>query len=554
MKSPKTILMLFFLLFPFLFFTSESPYDEDSVPRVSNVQAAIIDSINAVRITYDLFDAESDPMKVTLRISDDSGKTYLYPCDSVSGDVGYPVNSGNQKEIYWYYSTPPIESLLKAKVIANDLHPVLIQRLVNRVDSNKLFENMQFIEGIRHRTAGPQHLQEVKDSIYNRFLRYELQTTIQNFDYNGYNAQNFQGRLPGTTQEDTTYIVDGHYETVSISPGADDNGSAVAAFLEIARILSKYNFRNTIKFIGFDLEESGLVGSIRYVSEGIPSYEKIAGVFNFEMIGYYCDEPNCQSIPSGFCTLFPAVCDSIAAQQYKGNFITNVANDSSTSLRYQLDSCARLYVPDLRILSLSTPGNGEITPDLRRSDHTPFWVAGYRALMITDGANFRNHNYHTAGDTLGTLNMQFMTNVVKATLATVASAAGIENSGYGISRLFTIVGANQISGKIPSEYKLYQNFPNPFNPATKIKFDIPTPLNPPFAKRGTAKPGGFVKLAIYDILGREVEVLLNEGLQPGTYTVTWDASNFPSGVYFYKLTIDDASAPLSICKKMVLIK
>jgi hypothetical protein len=117
-----------------------------------------------------------------------------------------------------------------------------------------------------------------------------------------------------------------------------------------------------------------------------------------------------------------------------------------------------------------------------------------------------------------------------------------------------LIPVSNISTEVPKSFSLYQNYPNPFNPVTKIKFDIPTPPNPPFGKGGTAKPGGFVKLVIYDVLGREVEVLLNEGLQPGTYTVTWDASNFPSGVYFYKLTIDDASAPLSICKKMVLIK
>jgi len=547
MKYQKKSLTLLLLLLPLLFFTNESGIP-NSTPIISNLQITVVQSIQAVKFTYDLYDPESDPMKITLRISIDSGRTYLYPCDSVSGDVGYPVYSGNQKEIFWYYTSTPL--LLKAKLIADDLHPVEIQRLVNHVDSSKLKENLQFITGIRHRTAGTQQLQRVKDSIYNRFVRYGLQASIQNFIYSGYNAQNFQGRLPGTTREDTTFIVDGHYETVSNSPGADDNGTAVAAFLEIARILSDYNFRNTIKFIGFDLEEAGLVGSIRYVSEGIPAYEKIAGVFNFEMIGYYCDVPNCQSIPSGFCSLFPDVCDSMAAQQNKGNFITNVANVYSNPLRYRFDSCASLYVPQLRVLSLATPGNGEITPDLRRSDHAPFWVAGYMALMITDGANFRNPHYHTAGDTIGTLNIQFMTNVVKATLAAVASAAGIENSSYAISRLFTVVGVNQAGIEIPNKFALYQNYPNPFNPVTKIKFDVPTPLNPPFTKGGTASAGGFVTVVIYNTLGSEIATLVNEPLSPGTYEVEWDASDSPSGIYFYRLVTNEFSET----KKMVVIK
>jgi hypothetical protein len=63
-----------------------------------------------------------------------------------------------------------------------------------------------------------------------------------------------------------------------------------------------------------------------------------------------------------------------------------------------------------------------------------------------------------------------------------------------------------------------------------------------------------IRLIIYDILGREIATLVNEELEPGTYEVEWDTSNNPSGVYFYKLIMSDASAPLSITKKMVLIK
>ncbi len=91
-------------------------------------------------------------------------------------------------------------------------------------------------------------------------------------------------------------------------------------------------------------------------------------------------------------------------------------------------------------------------------------------------------------------------------------------------------------------FRLEQNYPNPFNPTTVIKFDIP-----PFTKGGS---GGFITLKIYDALGKEVTTLVNEKMNPGTYSVTWDASNYPSGVYFYKLIVNNQS----IEKKMVLIK
>jgi len=98
------------------------------------------------------------------------------------------------------------------------------------------------------------------------------------------------------------------------------------------------------------------------------------------------------------------------------------------------------------------------------------------------------------------------------------------------------VGVNQISSTVPQSYMLHQNYPNPFNPKTKIKMEI--------AKLGN------VEFIVYDLLGREVERLVNEKLKPGTYEVTFDGSNYASGVYFYKLTTNDFSA----VKKMLLIK
>ncbi len=509
----------------------------NAVPVITITNTEILSSINAVRVTYNLIDAESNPCKISLRISNDSGKTFLYPSDSLSGDLGYPVTTGNNKQAYWYYTTLPAG--FKAKLIADDLQNVDIQQIVNQVDSNNLRNNLQFITGIRHRTSGPVQLQRVKDSINNRFLRYGLQTSVQNFDYSSYNAQNFMGRLPGTTREDTTYLMDGHYESLGTSPGADDNGSAVAAFLEAARILSQYSFCNTIKFIAFDLKEAGLVGSGRYVSEGIPAYEKIAGVLNFEMIGYYCDAPNCQQIPSGFCSLFPAVCDSINSQQGRGNFLNNVANVNSNPLRYAFDSCARLYVPQLRVISLATPGNGQSTPDLRRSDHARFWDANYKALMLTDGANFRNPNYHTVNDTLGSINFTFMTNTLKATIAAIASLSGIQHSTYSVSGYFNPNSINQISSEIPAEFRLRQNYPNPFNPVTKIRFEVPA----------TGKEN-FVSIKVYDITGREVSTLVDDNFSAGIYEADWDGTGYSSGVYFYKLV----SGGYSEIRKMMLVK
>jgi hypothetical protein len=104
-----------------------------------------------------------------------------------------------------------------------------------------------------------------------------------------------------------------------------------------------------------------------------------------------------------------------------------------------------------------------------------------------------------------------------------------------------LVGIQNISSEVPKSYSLFQNYPNPFNPTTKIKFDVPNVMN----SRDRS-----LLLIIYDALGREVATLVNEQLQPGSYEVEWDASNYPSGVYFYKLE----AGSFSQTKKLVLIK
>jgi hypothetical protein len=96
--------------------------------------------------------------------------------------------------------------------------------------------------------------------------------------------------------------------------------------------------------------------------------------------------------------------------------------------------------------------------------------------------------------------------------------------------------------QIPNSFKLFQNYPNPFNPVTKIKFDIPVDSR----IRGNDR----VVLKVYDILGKEIETLVNEKLNPGTYELTFNASQFPSGVYFYRLQAGDYNET----KRMILLK
>jgi len=108
--------------------------------------------------------------------------------------------------------------------------------------------------------------------------------------------------------------------------------------------------------------------------------------------------------------------------------------------------------------------------------------------------------------------------------------------------LFTSNGGQQLvqisnnNEQIPDKFQLFQNYPNPFNPTTKIEFNI--------AKLSD------VKIIVYDMMGREVQTLVNESLKPGTYETSFDASQFTSGVYFYRLTTEGFTET----KKMILMK
>ena len=112
---------------------------------------------------------------------------------------------------------------------------------------------------------------------------------------------------------------------------------------------------------------------------------------------------------------------------------------------------------------------------------------------------------------------------------------GIHTTNGGGQIMFT--GINVISSEIPKTFKLYQNYPNPFNSSTKIKFQM--------------SKSGYAVLKMTDILGREIFTLVNQILNSGIYEADFEANNFSSGIYFYRLIID---GNIIDTKKMILIK
>jgi hypothetical protein len=114
--------------------------------------------------------------------------------------------------------------------------------------------------------------------------------------------------------------------------------------------------------------------------------------------------------------------------------------------------------------------------------------------------------------------------------------AGSDTLFYVSGDPITITGVNSSSNEVPNTYSLSQNYPNPFNPTTHFGFRI--------------ADFGLVRLSVFDALGKEVTILVDQQLQPGTYEVSWDASGYSSGVYFYRLE----TKGFSEVKKMLLVK
>lgn len=123
-----------------------------------------------------------------------------------------------------------------------------------------------------------------------------------------------------------------------------------------------------------------------------------------------------------------------------------------------------------------------------------------------------------------------------ASINVVIGSVNIDTLNFTLDTMSFPIGIKNINTEVPKEFNLEQNYPNPFNPVTKIKFSISNHSN--------------VKLAVYDILGKEVAILVEKNLNAGKYEVLFDAVNLPSGIYFYRLNADGHSES----KKMIMIK
>jgi hypothetical protein len=213
-------------------------------------------------------------------------------------------------------------------------------------------------------------------------------------------------------------ILSAHMDAVPAAPGADDDGSGVAVLLEAAKLLKDRPMQRSVRLILFNLEENGLVGSRAYTQRIRPDVEsgklKIAGMISMDMLGYYSDKEGSQKSPIKSVGAFEA--------PTVGDFVGMAGILRFRPFSQALDREMKVAEPRLKTVVVDFL---PIAPlDLLRSDHAPFIGIGVPAVILADTADFRNPNYHKAGDTIDTLDLDRLTIAARGIVGGLYRLAG----------------------------------------------------------------------------------------------------------------------------------
>lgn len=266
----------------------------------------------------------------------------------------------------------------------------VMSKLLGTIRQDSLYSYVSKLQSYYRRVAGTTQIFQARDWIRSKFTDFGYDSTL----YDGW-SQYFNGKTnscynvmavkPGTVYPDLEIIVCAHYDGVTTSPAADDNGSGTAGVMEIARALADTPTDVTFKFIAFDAEEWGLYGSYHYANAAAARGDKILFVMNMDMIA-------------------------------------NISNSNRATVYHGPDT---YYATMWKNAASASYGiNGTLSGNSSGSDHYPFTQQGYKGVFIIE-YNFSSV-YHSVRDSIAYMNFEYMTRMVQATLATVVQAA---NSG-----------------------------------------------------------------------------------------------------------------------------
>ncbi len=339
---------------------------------------------------------------------------------------------------------------------------------ITEVDTNLVTEGVQHLQDFYTRECFSPQAVEAQNWIKDQFDSLGLSTEIQVIPMPGNPSDNVIATMTGKLLPDEYVIIGGHYDSYSgsaFAPGADDNASGTAGVMEVARILSQYEFQRSIIFCAFSAEEYGLYGSEAYVERCVEQSLDILGYFNMDMIGY----------------------------QKPGTYIHTdiIAPQFAQPLVDFYTAVSAIYLPDF-IVEEGILSGGD-------SDHTSFNSHGYQGIFPFEDAVYHSPYIHTTQDIVGTsYNSNLLASkLIQAGLASVATLA-IPYSTVGTKE---IIAPEQMT----------RIYPNPAHQTFNIKSEHPEPVEfELFSLQGVSlAQGQFRDLTSVDITG----------ITPGTYIV-----------------------------------
>ena len=260
----------------------------------------------------------------------------------------------------------------------------------------------------------PDALAEAAAYIENVWQEQGYRVTPQSYDVEGIPCSNLEVTHRGIKHPEQILLIGAHYDSVSGSPGANDNGSGVAALLEITRLLKDVETDCTVRFVAFVNEEPPFffrrqMGSMVYARAAHKRNDDIRLMISLEMLGSYSERPGSQRYPPLFRFFYPD----------RANYIAFVSNLRSRGMLHRFAATFRRHsqFPAEQVATFSW------IPGVAWSDHLSFWRQGYRALMVTDTAFYRYAHYHAASDLPDELDYASMATVTEGVAHALASLA-----------------------------------------------------------------------------------------------------------------------------------
>ncbi|RLF47212.1 MAG: Zn-dependent exopeptidase M28 [Thermoplasmata archaeon] len=272
-----------------------------------------------------------------------------------------------------------------------------INGILDEITEELLREYIQTLQDFGPRVTESEACRQAAEYIISQFEEYGLVVREDNWTYHGYEDINIEATIPGQNESsDEIYIVCAHYDSVPGSPGADDNGSGTAAVLAAAKVLSKYRFEHTIRFVTFSGEEEGLLGSREYAKEAHENGDNIVAVLNADMIGYTRTNDGRTRV--------------VIEETGHSSWITNLSINMSME-----------YADEIGLQVVRWPS-------YPYSDHASFLEYGYDAVFFFE-YEFNDY-YHSSDDTVDKMDLDYAARVTKLIVATLVELAGLEEGDY----------------------------------------------------------------------------------------------------------------------------